>query len=77
LLLFFYFFVLLTSPLLLSYPFSYYLHFLSFICATIYCSFPLLLFHPLLIQSLPCLHLPLPSSPTFHVTLPSYTFTIP
>jgi hypothetical protein len=48
-----FFSVLLTSPSLFSYAYSYPLHFPSFSCATIYCSPSQLLLLPLLIHSLP------------------------
>jgi hypothetical protein len=52
--------VLLTSPSLFSYPYSFPLHFPPFSCVTIHCSPSQLLFLPLLIHSFPCLL----SSPT-------------
>jgi hypothetical protein len=64
--LFFFFIpILLTSPLLFSFPYSYSLHFPSFSCATIYCSPSqlLLLFLHLLIYSFPHLQLHLLFTP--------------
>jgi hypothetical protein len=54
---------LLTSPSLLSYPYSYPLHFPSFSCATIHCTTFQLLFLPLLIHYLQLSSPPLLSSP--------------
>jgi hypothetical protein len=50
---FFFFSVLLTSPSLFSYPYTYPIHFPSFSCATIHCSLSQLLFLPLLIYCIP------------------------
>jgi hypothetical protein len=54
----FFFSILLISPSLFSYPYSYPLHFPSFSYATIHYSPSQLLFLPLLIHSLPHLHFP-------------------
>jgi hypothetical protein len=55
--------VLLMSPSILSYSYSYHLHFLSFSCATTHRSPSQLLFLPFLIHSFPHLHFLLLSSP--------------
>jgi hypothetical protein len=60
--LFFQFLVLLTSPLLFSYPCSYPLHYFSLSLATVHYSPPQLLFLSLLIHST-CLHLQILSFP--------------
>jgi hypothetical protein len=68
-----FFSVLLTSPSLFSYLYSYPLH---FPCVTIHCSFSQLLFLPLLIHSLPVFTNPFYPSPTCqNTTPPSYTLT--
>jgi hypothetical protein len=73
---FFFYSVLLTLSSLISYPYSYPLHFPSFSHTTIHCSPSQLLFLPLLIHSFPCLHLLILSSPKLSPHyLPSYTLT--
>jgi hypothetical protein len=70
----YFFSVLLTSPSLFSYPYSYSLHFPSFTYDIVHCSPSQLLFLPLLIHSPPCLRLLLLSSPSLsHITPPTLT----
>jgi hypothetical protein len=67
--------VLSTSPSLSFHPYSHPLHFPSFSCAIIHCFPSQLLFLPLLIHSLPCIHLSLQTSPNLSPHYPSLLHT--
>jgi hypothetical protein len=62
--------VLLTSPSLFSYPYSYPPHFPSFSCATIHCSPSQILFLPLLMYSIPIFTSLFYAPSTCHHTVP-------